>query len=55
MLILSFLGYLVVFCLPAVVASFAAVSLAKSSGDEWQLLAWFPVVPLARGAYRVRP
>ena len=47
MQILPLAGNLVAFCLPAAVASVGAARLAKSSRDEWKLLVWLPVVPLA--------
>lgn len=44
---LRFLGYLVVFSVPAALAALGAARLAASSREEWRLLAWVPVIPLA--------
>jgi hypothetical protein len=43
---LAFLGSLIVFLIPAALAALASTKLAKASRDEWQLLAWVPVIPL---------
>jgi hypothetical protein len=44
--IVSLVVNLVLFLLAAAVASLAAARLARSSHEEWQLLAWVPVLPL---------
>jgi len=46
-IILSFAANLAGFAVPAAVVSIAAAALAKTSRDEWKLLAWVPVLPLA--------
>jgi hypothetical protein len=45
--ILSFVVNLAMFAVPAGVAAIGSATLAKSSRDEWKLLAWVPVIPLA--------
>ena len=47
MAVLRFVAYLAIFSVPAALAALGAAALAKSSREEWQLLAWIPVVPLA--------
>jgi uncharacterized membrane protein HdeD (DUF308 family) len=47
MIVLRFLMNLGVFLVPAGVAALASFMLARRSRDEWQLLAWVPVLPLA--------
>lgn len=44
---LLFLLNLVLFLIPAGVATLGARRLARTSRDEWQLLAFAPVIPLA--------
>ena len=47
MRVLTFLGWLAVFCVPAALAAIVAGWLSASSRDEWKLAAWVPVIPLA--------
>jgi hypothetical protein len=47
MMILLFLRNVIVFLVPAALAALVAMWLARTSRDEWQLLAWVPVLPLA--------
>jgi hypothetical protein len=42
-----FVENLLLFLIPAAAMSLASHALARTSRDEWQLLAWVPVVPLA--------
>ena len=42
-----FLGNLFVFLIPAALVALGAAKLSRNSREEWQLLAWVPVVPLA--------
>ena len=46
MTVLRFLGNLIVFLTPAAIMSIVTWRLSRSSRDEWQLLAWAPLVPL---------
>lgn len=46
MIIFSFLLNLALFQIPAAPFAWAASRMAKSSRDEWQLLAWVPAAPL---------
>ena len=45
--ILVFLRNLVIFLVPAALLALNSARLAKTSQDEWQLLAWVPGAPLA--------
>ena len=47
MMILLFLRNVIVFLVPAVVAALVSIWLARTSRDEWRLLACVPVIPLA--------
>jgi hypothetical protein len=47
MIVLRFLVNLGGFLIPAAVAAVVCARLARTSRDEWQLLAWVPVMPLA--------
>lgn len=47
MIILIFLAHAAAFLLPAAGVGAVAASLAKRSQDEWKLLAWVPVLPVA--------
>ena len=47
MVVLRFVAYLAIFSVPAALAALGSAALAKSSREEWQLLAWVPVAPLA--------
>lgn len=47
MFILIFLRNLSIFAVPAILAGSVAWKLASRSRDEWKLLAWVHVVPLA--------
>ena len=53
MLVLIFVGNLLIFSLPAVGAGFIAWDLAAKSRDEWKLLAWVHVIPLAIWAPKI--
>ena len=44
---LTFLASLIGFCLPAGAAALLAWKLSKRSRDEWRLLAFVPILPLA--------
>jgi hypothetical protein len=44
---LLFLRNLLTFLVPAVAMGAASFALARASRDEWRLLAWVPVLPLA--------
>jgi hypothetical protein len=46
MTLLRFVAYLAVFAVPAGVAALGSATLARSSREEWRLLAWVPVLPL---------
>jgi len=46
MIVLRFLFSLILFQIPALLAGGLAARVAKSSREEWQLLAWVPVMPL---------
>jgi len=46
MIILRFLINLLAFSVPAAIAAFFSARLSRTSRDEWQLLAWVPVLPL---------
>jgi hypothetical protein len=46
-LIFSFITNLAIFSVPAGVAALGSATLAKSSNEEWKLLAWVPIMPLA--------
>ncbi len=46
MIVLRFLGNLAAFLIPAGIAGLVCAKLARTSRDEWQLLAWSPVLPL---------
>src|SRR5262245_38944510 len=46
MIVVRFLVNLAAFLLPAVPFAIVAYRLARVSRDEWQLLAWVPVLPL---------
>jgi hypothetical protein len=45
-MVLTLVVNLVLFLIPAGVASLLSRVLARSSREEWQLLAWVPVLPL---------
>jgi hypothetical protein len=45
--ILNFLFNLAVFAVPTAIAALGSTTLAKSSREEWKILAWVPVIPLA--------
>ena len=47
MRVVTFLGFLAVFCIPAALAALAAARLARRSREEWKVAAWLPVAPLA--------
>jgi hypothetical protein len=47
MILFRFCGMLALFLIPAAVTSLASAHFARTSRDEWQLLAWVPVGPLA--------
>ena len=47
MIVFTFLLNLVLLQIPAAPFAWAAARMAKTSRDEWQLLAWVPVLPLA--------
>ena len=53
MILLRFLGNLLVFLLPAAAAAVVSWRLSRPSRDEWQLLAYVPVLPLAGWALYV--
>lgn len=44
---LTLLVNLAIYLVPATLASLCSRGLARSSHDEWKLLAWVPVLPLA--------
>jgi len=46
MTVLRFLGNFVMFLSPAAIMSILSWRLSRSSRDEWQLLAWLPLLPL---------
>jgi hypothetical protein len=46
MIVLRLLVNLVGFLVPAGLAALACAKLSRGSRDEWQLLAWVPVLPL---------
>lgn len=43
---LRFLGNLILFLIPAALLSLSSARLSRASREEWQLLAWVPVLPL---------
>jgi len=45
--VLTLLVNLLIYLVPAALVSLGSMRLARSSHDEWKLLAWVPVVPLA--------
>ncbi len=45
--VLTFVATAIGFCLPAVLVGLLASALARRSHDEWKVLAWVPVLPLA--------
>lgn len=45
--VLTLLVNLLIYLVPAALASLGSMRLARSSHDEWKLLAWVPVLPLA--------
>ena len=47
MIVFSFLFNLAMFAIPALPFAALARRLSRTSRDEWQLLAWVPVLPLA--------
>ena len=47
MRVLVFAGGLMLFCIPAALASRRAARLAKTSLGAWRWLVWLPVAPLA--------
>lgn len=47
MIVLRFLLSLVLFQIPTLFAGLVAARIARSSREQWQLLAWVPVLPLA--------
>jgi hypothetical protein len=47
MIVIRFLVNLAAFLLPTVPFAIVAYHLARVSRDEWRLLAWVPVLPLA--------
>ena len=47
MIILSFLGNFAMFLVPVAPPAFLAYALSKKSREEWRLLAYVPVAPLA--------
>jgi len=46
-MILTFLANLGLFLIPAGIAALVANGISRASKEEWQLLAWVPVLPLA--------
>jgi hypothetical protein len=50
MIALLFVRNFLMFLVPAVAMGLACHSLARASREEWQLLAWVPVLPLAAWA-----
>lgn len=50
MIALLFVRNLLMFLVPAAAMSLASHALAHTSREEWKLLAWVPVVPLAAWA-----
>ncbi len=47
MRVLAFAGSLILFCIPAALASRRATRLIKTSLGAWRWLVWLPVAPLA--------
>jgi hypothetical protein len=47
MIVLKLLGNLLLFLIPAAPFAMGASFLMKTSRDEWRLLVWLPVLPLA--------
>jgi len=47
MILLKFFTNFAIFLVPAALLSIGAWSLSKSSHEEWKVLAWVPVLPLA--------
>lgn len=47
MRVLVFAGSLILFCIPAALASRRATTLTKTSLGAWRWLVWLPVAPLA--------
>ena len=47
MRVLPFAGSLILFCIPAALASRRATRLTKTSLGAWRWLVWLPVAPLA--------
>ena len=47
MIVLTFLRNLLMFSIPAAPFAMGASFLMKTSRDEWRLLVWLPVLPLA--------
>lgn len=45
--VLTLLINLLIYLVPAALVSLGSLRLARASHDEWKLLAWVPVVPLA--------
>ena len=45
--VLTLLMNLLIYLVPAALASLGSMRLARSSHDEWKVLAWVPVAPLA--------
>lgn len=53
MIVLRLLGNLVVFLVPAALVGLGSLKLARTSRDEWRVLAWSPVLPLAAWAVHI--
>ena len=46
MIVLRLVGNLLLFLAPAALVGLRAWRLSRTSRDEWQLLAWIPIMPL---------